>query len=98
VVVTTLPRRIISVNTPLYYYTGNDDTIMQNGEYSPHPHAFLGRPPSLHGLRTRARVERESLYRALSPRGNHRLSTLFTVTKAMGLTPTVDTAHISRGR
>ena len=30
-----------------------------------------------------AGIERESLYRALSPRGNPRLSTLFAVTKAM---------------
>ena len=37
-----------------------------------------------------AGVERESLYRALSPRGNPRLSTLFAVTKAMGLTLTVE--------
>jgi probable addiction module antidote protein len=32
-----------------------------------------------------AGVERESLYRALSPKGNPRLSTLFAVTRAMGL-------------
>jgi probable addiction module antidote protein len=38
-----------------------------------------------------AGIERESLYRALSPRGNPRLSTLFAVTKAMGLTLTVET-------
>jgi probable addiction module antidote protein len=38
-------------------------------------------------------IERESLYRALSPRGNPRLSTLFAVTKAMGLTLTVETSH-----
>ncbi|MBI3839980.1 MAG: putative addiction module antidote protein [Planctomycetia bacterium] len=37
-----------------------------------------------------AGVERESLYRALSRRGNPRLSTLFAVTKAMGLTLTVE--------
>jgi probable addiction module antidote protein len=37
-----------------------------------------------------AGIERESLYRALSPRGNPRLSTLFAVTKAMGLTLTVE--------
>ena len=37
-----------------------------------------------------ARVERESLYRALSPRGNPRLSTLMAVTKALGLTLTVE--------
>ena len=37
-----------------------------------------------------ARVERESLYRALSPRGNPRLTTLMAVTKALGLTLTVE--------
>ncbi|MBZ5612528.1 MAG: putative addiction module antidote protein [Acidobacteriia bacterium] len=39
-----------------------------------------------------AGIERESLYRALSPRGNPRLSTLFAVTKAVGLRLTVETA------
>jgi probable addiction module antidote protein len=39
-----------------------------------------------------AGVERESLYRALSPRGNPRLSTLVAVTKAIGLKLTVETA------
>ncbi len=43
-----------------------------------------------------AGIERESLYRALSPRGNPRLSTLFAVTKAMGLTLTVETAATHR--
>ncbi len=42
-----------------------------------------------------AGIERESLYRALSPRGNPRLSTLFAVTKAMGLTLTVETAAVA---
>jgi probable addiction module antidote protein len=37
-----------------------------------------------------AGIKRESLYRALSPRGNPRLSTLFAVTKAMGLSLTVE--------
>lgn len=37
-----------------------------------------------------AGIERESLYRALSPRGNPRFSTLVAVTKAMGLTLTVE--------
>ena len=41
-----------------------------------------------------AGIERESLYRALSERGNPRLSTLFAVTKAMGLTLTVETAGV----
>lgn len=39
-----------------------------------------------------AGVERESLYRALSARGNPRWSTLVAVTKAMGLKLTVETA------
>ncbi len=39
-----------------------------------------------------AGIERESLYRALSRRGNPRLSTLFAVTRAMGLTLTVESA------
>ena len=37
-----------------------------------------------------AGVERESLYRALSQRGNPRLSTLVAVTKAVGLRLTVE--------
>lgn len=41
----------------------------------------------------RAGIERESLYRALSARGNPRLSTLFAVTKAMGLMLTVTPAN-----
>lgn len=39
-----------------------------------------------------AGVERESLYRALSKRGNPRLSTLAAVTKAVGLKLTVEAA------
>jgi probable addiction module antidote protein len=39
-----------------------------------------------------AGIERESLYRVLSPRGNPRFSTLVAVTKAMGLSLTVETA------
>lgn len=39
-----------------------------------------------------AGIERESLYRALSPNGNPRLSTLVAVTKAMGLKLTVEAA------
>ena len=39
-----------------------------------------------------AGIERESLYRALSARGNPRLSTLVAVTKAMGLKLTVEAA------
>ena len=40
-----------------------------------------------------AGVERESLYRALSAKGNPRLSTLVAVTRAIGLRLTVETAH-----
>src|ERR1700730_774209 len=40
-----------------------------------------------------AGVERESLYRALSARGNPRLSTLVAVTMAVGLKLTVETAR-----
>lgn len=39
-----------------------------------------------------AGLERESLYRALSARGNPRLSTLVAVTKAIGLRLTVEAA------
>jgi probable addiction module antidote protein len=39
-----------------------------------------------------AGLERESLYRALSARGNPRLSTLVAVTKAVGLRLTVEAA------
>jgi probable addiction module antidote protein len=39
-----------------------------------------------------AGIERESLYRALSARGNPRLSTLMAVTKAIGLKLTVEAA------
>jgi probable addiction module antidote protein len=37
-----------------------------------------------------AGIQRESLYRALSARGNPRLSTLFAVTRAVGLKLTVE--------
>ena len=40
-----------------------------------------------------AGMERESLYRALSAKGNPRLSTLVAVTKAVGLRLTVEAAH-----
>ncbi len=40
-----------------------------------------------------AGIERESLYRALSTRGNPRLSTLVAVTKAIGLKLTIETAQ-----
>jgi probable addiction module antidote protein len=41
----------------------------------------------------KARIERESLYRALSAHGNPRFSTIVAVTKALGLTLTVGPAH-----
>jgi len=40
-----------------------------------------------------AGIERESLYRALSARGNPRMSTLMAVTRAMGLKLTVEAAR-----
>jgi len=40
----------------------------------------------------KAGIERESLYRALSPKGNPRLSTLLAVIRALGLSLTVETA------
>jgi probable addiction module antidote protein len=40
-----------------------------------------------------AGIERESLYRALSPRGNPRFSTLIAVTKAMGLKLTFESGR-----
>jgi probable addiction module antidote protein len=40
-----------------------------------------------------AGIERESLYRALSVRGNPRLSTLVAVTKAVGLRLTVEASR-----
>jgi probable addiction module antidote protein len=39
-----------------------------------------------------AGIERESLYRALSAKGNPRLSTLFAVAKAVGLRLTIEAA------
>jgi probable addiction module antidote protein len=44
-----------------------------------------------------AGVKRESLYRALSARGNPRLSTLTAVMKAVGLRLTVEAARPGRG-
>ncbi|HUB27859.1 MAG TPA: addiction module antidote protein [Tepidisphaeraceae bacterium] len=42
-----------------------------------------------------AGIERESLYRALSPNGNPRFSTLVGVMKAVGLKLTVEAAHVA---
>ena len=41
----------------------------------------------------KAHIERESLYRALSKKGNPRFSTIAAVTKALGLNLTVEPAH-----
>jgi probable addiction module antidote protein len=41
----------------------------------------------------KARIERESLYRALSPNGNPRFSTIVAITKALGLSLTVEPAR-----
>jgi len=41
----------------------------------------------------KAHIERESLYRALSKKGNPRFSTIAAVTKALGLILTVEPAH-----
>lgn len=41
----------------------------------------------------KARIERESLYRALSPDGNPRFSTIMAITKALGLSLTVEPAR-----
>jgi probable addiction module antidote protein len=45
-----------------------------------------------------AGIERESLYRALSPSGNPRLSTLVAVTRAIGLKLTVAVPPTARRR
>ncbi len=45
-----------------------------------------------------AGIERESLYRALSARGNPRLSTLVAVTKAVGLKLTVEAAQLGKAK
>lgn len=42
----------------------------------------------------KAHIERESLYRALSPDGNPRFSTIMAITKALGLTLTVEPASM----
>lgn len=52
----------------------------------------LARAQGIAKVAKAAGVERESLYRALSERGNPRLSTLFAVTKAVGLRLTVEAA------
>ena len=41
----------------------------------------------------KAHIERESLYRALSPNGNPRFSTIVAITKALGLSLTVEPAR-----
>jgi len=41
----------------------------------------------------RAKIKRESLYRALSPKGNPRFSTIVAITRALGLSLTVEPAE-----
>jgi probable addiction module antidote protein len=69
-------------------------TALENDEY---PGAFLialRRAVVARGVLTKAAkaagIERESLYRALSAKGNPRMSTLVAVTRAMGLRITVE--------
>ena len=52
----------------------------------------LARAQGIAKVAKAAGIERESLYRALSPRGNPRLSTLIAVTRAIGLRLTVEAA------
>jgi hypothetical protein len=52
----------------------------------------LSGAPGIAKVAKAAGIERESLYRALSERGNPRLSTLVAVTKAVGLRLTVEAA------
>lgn len=53
---------------------------------------MLGAPRLAFETWAAAQPMRESLYRALSPRGNPRLSTLVAVTKAVGLKLSVEAA------
>ena len=51
---------------------------------------------SAHGMAEvagRARIERESMYRALSAKGNPRFSTIVAILGALGLTLTVEPTH-----
>jgi probable addiction module antidote protein len=70
-------------------------TVLEDGE---EPGVLLIAPRQLaqaHGfarVAKLARVERESLYRALSAKGNPRYSTLMAVAKALGLKFTVEAA------
>jgi probable addiction module antidote protein len=72
-------------------------TALANDDY---PGAFLVALRSVvvaRGVLTKvakaAGIERESLYRALSAKGNPRMSTLVAVTKAMGLRLTVESVR-----
>src|SRR6266851_298569 len=53
----------------------------------------LARAQGIARVAKAAGIERESLYRALSVRGNPRLSTLVAVTKAIGLRLTVEASQ-----
>ena len=44
----------------------------------------------------RAKIERESLYRALSPKGNPRLSTIVAILRGVGLTLSVTRSRLAR--
>jgi len=52
----------------------------------------VAQAPGIARIAKAAGIERESLYRALSARGNPRLSTLHAVAKAVGLKLTVEAA------
>ena len=52
----------------------------------------IARAKGMSSIAKETGLSRESLYRALSPRGNPRLSTLVAVTKAIGLRITVEAA------
>ncbi len=69
--------------------------VLEDGEGPSVLLIALRRLAQAHGIGKVARaagVERESLYRALSAKGNPRLSTLMAVAKAVGLKLTVEAA------
>ena len=71
--------------------------ILQNGLDCAFGHHFTFAQNNIVGglakVAKTAGIERESLYRALSPRGNPRFSTLVAVAKAMGLKLTFESAR-----
>jgi probable addiction module antidote protein len=56
----------------------------------------LARARGIAKVAKKAQIERESLYRALSPNGNPRFSTIVAITKAFGLTLTVEQKSLAR--